>query len=109
MVLGLKLSYAASDFEMILFSVYLPPESSNWGRDAQAAFNHLLCTIYSNAHIDNIVICGDLNSRIGDKEDSVLGIDDIPERMAIDDVSNQHGNSLKIMSYTHGNEQQIDS
>ena len=54
----------------------------------------MLHEIYENAHLDSIIICGDFNSRIADKEDLLMGIDDIPARKSMDEVSNQHGISL---------------
>ena len=93
-LLGIKLVHKGSDFEMIIYTVYLPPEGSNWGRDAQVVYNHLLRETYENAHLDSIIVCGDLNSRIADKEDFLMGIDDIPARKSMDEVSNQHGISL---------------
>jgi hypothetical protein len=77
-----------------VYSIYLPPETGIWGRDAPSFFNHILSACYLYSDVDYFVIGGDFNARIGENDDTVMGVDDIPVRMAIDHVSNQHGNAL---------------
>ena len=38
-----------------------------------------------------VVICGDMNSRLGHFEDFIEGVDDIPPRNILDYNSNGHG------------------
>ena len=92
-ILGIKFTDKISNFTFIVFSVYLPPENSAWGRDASNVFSHLISTIYLN-EADCFVICSDLNARTGDLKDFVEGIDDIPTRDTIDNKINSHGRSL---------------
>ena len=40
---------------------------------------------------DAVIICGDMNSRIGQLSDSISMLDEIPQRSAIDKSTNQHG------------------
>ena len=43
---------------------------------------------------DSIILCGDVNSRIGQLSDSISGIDEIPQRKTIDKTTNQHGHTF---------------
>ena len=43
---------------------------------------------------DIVLILGDLNGRIGEKSDNILGLDDIPNRVCIDKTVNDHGRAL---------------
>ena len=43
---------------------------------------------------DSIIICGDLNGRIGGLDDYIPSVDNIPKRKHLDTVINQHGHSL---------------
>jgi exonuclease III len=38
-ILGLKLCHKKSEFTSVIFSCYLPPESSIWGRDSNSFFS----------------------------------------------------------------------
>ena len=78
----------------MVFSCYLPPESSPWGRDASSFFSHLLTQIYIQYDIDAIFICGDFNARIGNLPDFDKNLDNIPPKLCIDHTQNQNGNSF---------------
>lgn len=93
-ILGIKFKNRISDFEFIVFACYLPPECSNRGRDAQGFYTHLLTQIYLNSDSDALFVLGDLNSRIGKLNDILQDIDNIPNRIYIDNTVNQHGHEL---------------
>ena len=78
---------------IVLFSCYLPPHNSTRGRDASLFFGHLLSKVYLHWDADLTLICGDLNSRVGDKDDVVSDIDAVETREPIDVHAkpNQHG------------------
>ncbi len=102
-----------TDFSLLLFSVYLPPENSPWGRDATAFYSHLLSGIYSSEDINGLLICGDVNGRIVFCfvfylffffcccfcfvslllffDDIVVFLEEVKKTCAIDLVVNQHG------------------
>ena len=93
-ILGIELKHNISDFSFCIYSCYLPPENSPHGRDAVQFYTHLLSEMYIHGESDAILICGDLNSRIGHMKDTIDDIDQIPQRTVIDSVINQHGNVL---------------
>lgn len=93
-ILGVKFTNKISDYVFVVFSCYLPPESSPWGRDASSFFSHLLTQIYIQYDTDSIFICGNLNARISNILDFDKDLDTIPPRLTIDNVHNQHGSSF---------------
>ena len=79
---------------MLIYTRYLAPEYSVWGRDSNNFYSHLLSQVYFNNDADSVIICCDLNSRVGDLDDCINSIDDLPGRTCIDTIINQHGRSL---------------
>ena len=68
-------------YKILLVSCYLPPENSNWGYDSDVFFNHLTSMLYSyDDNVDLFIGGGDFNSRIGNLDDHLVDIDDIPVR-----------------------------
>ena len=85
-ILWLKLVHTAnSDNVLLICSCYLPPEGSSRGDNAQAFYDSLLGQVYMY-YLDNetLIICGDVNGRIGSKQDYDPNIDEIPPRNGID-------------------------
>ena len=74
-----------SDFKLIVIVGYLPPEHSKWGRDGDNFFNHILCEIYQMEDVDMLVFAGDVNARIGMKKDDIDDVDEIANRICIDE------------------------
>ena len=93
-ILGIILQHKSNAGKFVVFSCYLPPEDSPWGRNADDFFNHLLSLIYMYDDADNIFISGDLNARVGDLQDYVQFVDDIPARNVVDYTRNSHGQCL---------------
>ena len=89
-----KFTHKHSDYNFVVFSCYLPPERSNWGRDAQGYFAHILAQVYLFSDSDAIFISGDLNARMGSLSDTSGDFDLIPDRLGIDKTTNQHGHDL---------------
>ena len=63
-LLGLYLVHHISDFKLLLYTGYLPPENSKWGREPDMFFGHLLSKIYFHTDVDMTIFCGDLNARL---------------------------------------------
>lgn len=94
-ILGVKFTHRHTHETFVVFSCYLPPEKSPWGIDAPAFFAYLLSQVYLNASADALIICGDLNSRMGNLTDYNMELDhNVPSREVIDQVVNQHGRCL---------------
>ena len=93
-ILVLELVHKCTSHVIVVGVCYMPPENSNYGRDSQAFYDHLLNVIYQTENADVFMLGGDFNARVGNILDFVLDIDDVPERMAIDMVKNAHGEAL---------------
>ena len=50
--------------------------------------------MYTFSDCDALYICGDLNARIGNRQDCSEELDSVPSRVHIDDTVNQHGQSF---------------
>ena len=93
-IIGVQLQHKVSQYSMLIYSCYLPPENSPWGRDATGFYTHLLSQAYVNSDVDSILLCGDFNSRVGSLDDSIVDIDNLPKRNNLDEIVNGHGRSL---------------
>ena len=94
-ILGMLFQHKFTGFQFIVFSCYLPPEESPWGRDSTAYFGHLLSQVYFHNYVDCVFICTDTNGRTGGLGDYVSAVDhDIPTRVLIDNEKNKHGESF---------------
>ena len=94
-IIAIKLVNNVTDYSIIVVGCYLRPEQSVWGRNAVGFFADLLELIYMYPDIDAMYICGDLNSRIGSKQDYISVIDDVRERKVIDFTVNSHGGTFQ--------------
>ncbi|WAR23590.1 hypothetical protein MAR_037259, partial [Mya arenaria] len=63
-ILALKITHRETESDLVIFSCYLPPENSVWGRDGQSFFAHLLSLIYTHGDCDYMFIGADFNARI---------------------------------------------
>ena len=94
-----KLTEKTTRYSIILIACYLPPERSPWGRDACSFFSYIINFIHIHScSSDAIYLCGDLNSRLGTKQDFIKGIDMVEDRQVIDKFSNKHGESFSQWS-----------
>ena len=82
--LALVLKHKVSGLTFLVICTYIAPERSIWGRNSLMFFTHLLNLTYDYSDIDCTVVCGDVNSRIGDLKDYVPNIDNICDRMCVD-------------------------
>ena len=90
-MLALILTDKWSDFKCMLFCVYLAPENSVYGNNTYDKFEYLVSSMDDINDVDLIFIGGDLNARLGKMHDFIEGIDDVSERVIIDDTPNDHG------------------
>ena len=94
-ILALHFQHKISDFQFILFSCYLPPEDSPWGRDSTSFYGHLLSQIYFHNYADCVFICTDNNGRTGDTQDYISDVDaDMTPRKILDEDKKRHGESF---------------
>ena len=92
--MSVMFKHKTTGFSMIIGVCYLPPESSRWGRDSTAFFAHIIGELYKYDDVDNHVLLGDLNARIGKGKDYIEDIDELPKRKVLDENTNKHGSSL---------------
>lgn len=84
------------NFYINICFAYLSPEGSSRCNIAQEFYDMLLSQVYMFYDENPMVIMGDLNRRIGKKQDFNPSIDvgDIPTRCVIDNTDNRYGNYL---------------
>ena len=63
--------------------------NSPCGRDGELFYSHILSLMY-NMEYENFIICGDLNSRIGNMSDYINDVDNVAPREILDKYVNQH-------------------
>ena len=88
-ILLLQFTHLVFEYTNAVVSCYLPPVSSPWGRDSISFSGHLLSILYTLAS-DNVVIAGDLNARIVGLQDFIPDVDNISNRVNIDDTKSGH-------------------
>lgn len=93
-VLWLKMIHKLSGSCIYPCVCYLPPENSSRQTDVNALFDQLLTSIYNYQNDGDIFICGDFNSRCGDLDDFIAGVDDVPRRNVVDFKTNLYGEIL---------------
>ena len=93
-ILALTITNRTTGFETLLIGVYLPPEGSVHAEDPDMLFQCLVALMYECDEANAVYLMGDYNARIGMKKDFIYSIDDIPERMVLDETYNDYGISL---------------
>ena len=76
-ILGLRLAHREHGRITHLYSTYLPPENLKYGRESNSFFYKLLMELYKYDNVDEFVMVGDLNARIG-KDTETCYTDKIP-------------------------------
>ena len=93
-ILGLEMVNKFTLYKVIVYSCYLSPLNSVWGRDSDSFFNHLTAEIYKNYDADSIFVGGDFNARIGNEKDYVENVDGVNDRVELDSVKCGHGDAM---------------
>ena len=93
-ILGVKFTNKVTEYDFIVFACYLAPDSSPYGRNQSEYFGHLITQLYLYSECDQIYICGDFNGRIGELDDSIQGLDNLPKRHCLDKTVQGHGEAL---------------
>ena len=71
-VLGIQLKCKHSSEIIVIYVVYLPPVSSKYGKLNEEILNKLTIELYRQVESEYVIICGDLNARIGDRDDCMF-------------------------------------
>ncbi len=75
----------------MVFCLYLPPAESIRGGDAIESFAYVLSELYFYAKCKITFVCGDVNVRLGNMNDTMPDIDGISPRFFVDTVKISHG------------------
>ena len=92
-ILALLFVNKVSEFSFLLINCYLPPDGSPYA-NISAFFNHLLSLLYLHSNCDSVIICGDINVRIGSNVDYIEGIDNVKTRNVVDCMKNNYFENL---------------
>ena len=90
-VLIIKLKHKTTGFVVTVIGIYLPPKSSIYGQEADLIYESIVSILYERTDNDLIIMLGDLNGRIGKKQDYIPEIDDVPPHVHLDETLNDHG------------------
>ncbi|VDI16798.1 Hypothetical predicted protein [Mytilus galloprovincialis] len=82
------------DISIIVAVCYLPPAESSRALDSDMYFQNLLQQVHEYQNLGRIIICGDLNSRVGQNSDYVEGVDIIRPRNVVDFCENHQGDKF---------------
>ena len=89
---SLKLKLCQSNLNICV--CYLPPLNSSRQIDAQSFYDCLLTNIYNYQNDGDLFICGDFNSRCGDMQAFIEGVDNIDYRKVLDYNVHKYGHFL---------------
>ena len=90
-ILWIKIKDKNSQMCLCLCVCYLPPTSSSRKTCSLTFFSRLMESVYKYQNEGITVICGDMNSRIGENSDYIEGVDKVPPRVCIDTTENGYG------------------
>ena len=68
---------------------YLPPSNSTRQINTEQFLNTLMGYIYEFQENSTVTIFGDFNIRVGDEEDFIAGVDNLPNREIVDYTKSQ--------------------
>ena len=89
-IFGLRLVHREHRGITHLYSTYLPPENSKYRRESNSFFYELLMELYKYNDLDEFVLVGDLNARIGENTETCY-MDKIPPQVPLEKLKNNHG------------------
>ncbi len=78
----------------VVFTCNLPPEGSPRTTSSHSFFSYLLAQIYSLSNVDDVYLCGDINSHIDSLYDCIKETDNLPPRNNLDNSVNKYGEAL---------------
>ena len=76
---------------LTLLGVIYPLKNSVWGRDSANFFSRLISLLYQSVNMDLTLLCGDINVSISSNVDDIAEIDNVPQRINIDNIRNKQG------------------
>ncbi len=89
-LLSVEFTHKQSEFNFVVLICYVPPEGSPWSQNISDFYAYLTSEVYSNFECDMLFIVGDMNGRIGHK-DETYSEDNIRARTVLDTQTNSQG------------------
>ena len=74
-ILWLNMKHKRTGFRFLPCECYLPPKNSSRRVDVYEFYDNLLANIYQFQDMGLLYICGDFNSRCGDNDDFIAGVE----------------------------------
>ena len=93
-ILWLKFSARHATYTFCTCVCYLPPQRSSRSVPVDDFYGDLISQVHRFQNLGSFFICGDLNGRLGDREDFIAGVDEVSERDVIDFTVNGYGDAL---------------
>ena len=93
-ILWLKFSARHATYTFCTCVCYLPPQRSSRSVPVDDFYGDLISQVHRFQNLGSFFICGDLNGRLGDREDFIAGVDEVSERDVIDFTANGYGDAL---------------
>ena len=93
-MLGVLFTNKNTGYCFMVYSLYLPPETSTVYNNAPEFFDRILLEVYKCIDVDAIYFVGDLNAKLGGLKD-YTDIDPIAPRKVIDAAENNHGKAFR--------------
>ncbi len=93
-MLGVLYTNKSTNYSFMVYSLYLPPETSTVFNNAPEFFDRILLEVYKRSNVDAIYFMGDFNAKLGGMKD-YTDIDNLVPRKVIDHTENNHGKALK--------------
>ena len=93
-ILWLKMVHKIDKSVILPCVCYLLPENSSRSFDVLAFYDQLRTDIYRYQKDGLVYICGDFNSRCGDLEDFISGVDEVSARNVVDFTVNSYGDKF---------------
>ena len=89
----IKLKHKITCQNITIICAYIPPINSTWN-NADEIIQAIITYLYSTADHGKIFLCGDFNARTGALCDYEKGLDMVAERVNVDKIVNNNGESL---------------
>jgi hypothetical protein len=97
-ILWVQLRHKQSSKCVIVCTCYLPPKGTTRPVDGEEFFDRLLTDVYQYQNLGQIIIGGDFNARCGSHSDYVEGVDEVTDRLSIDEGENIYGGYHTLFS-----------
>ena len=93
-IMWLKFNASQGDKSFNCCVCYMPPSDSTPSTELNEFYDTLTCQVHIFCKDKVFYICGDFNSRLGELEDFIPGVGNIPQRNIVDFHLNSEGKNF---------------